>query len=194
MYTQAFTPDRIISIESCGRFVIQEDALVGFEPADDNVISKDDFRLKLKNLICPKVGFTSIANGVFNYMEVVGSFELPNGLKSIGSKIIGETVFNFCVFPELEIPSSVTSLGNFVLGGCKIGALKIYPPALKCEYGRQFKGSYIDRLYLPEYIIPWHSSQFDALCSMAANACEVKAVYLGNSEPMSWTEFKTNIR
>lgn len=194
MYTQAFIPDRIISIESCGRFIIREDALVGFEPADDNVISQDDLRLKLKNLICPIVGFTSIANGVFNYMEVVGDVELPNELKSIGSNIVGETVFNFCVFSKLEIPSSVTSLGNFVLGGCKIGALKIYPPALKCEYGRQFKGSYIDRLYLQDTIIPWHSSQFDALCSMAANASDVKEVYIGNSEPMSWTEFRNKIR
>jgi len=153
-----------------GRFIRRGDTLIGFEPAQDNIVGSESnpyhagcYSVTLKRLILPGEGITAIAKGVFENIEVLGEVELPCGLEKIG---------------------------DYTFAKSKIGILKIYQDALKDKYGRQFKGAFIDKLYLPDSNMPMNLSEFGVLLSIASNA-KVNEVFLDNSVQMSWHDFQS---
>lgn len=58
-------------------------------------------------------GLKSIGAEVFCYCYNIVKIELPNGLESIG-----DGAFQNCSFTSLYIPSSVSSIGGYLLGSC----------------------------------------------------------------------------
>lgn len=173
-----------------GDFITCGDRLVDFVPAQDNIVSEGEF-LTLKNLIMSTEDIGKITDGLFENIEVVGDIEFSWGLEEIGKKG-GEGVFKNCKFAKLYIPSEVTLLGDYAFAKCKIGVLKLYPSALKCKYGRQFKGASIEKLYLPENSLPMSCTDFGVLHSIVVNA-SVKEVYLDKFVHLSWEEFVKQI-
>ena len=189
----------------CGKFVKNGNTLIGFEPAEDNIwrrphpaglIGNELFpvvstRMTLEHLIFPGEEISNIADGMFDGIEVMGKIELPWELERIGKKG-GIGVFKDCVFGELEIPSDVTFLGDYVFAKCQIESLTIHHITLECEYGRQFKGSSINKLNLPESILPLSCSELGVLRSIVVNA-GVKEVCLDNNVHMCWDDFRRQI-
>ncbi len=156
------------AIMPSGKFIRRGNTLVGFEPANDNIIcgwSKPvfykEYEITLKRLIFPGEEITAIAEGMFEKIEVVGIVALP---------------------------WKVEKIGDYVFANSKIGILKIYPDALKSQYGRQFKGATIEKLYLPENSLPMSCSELGLLRSIVVNA-SVKEVILDKSVHMSWEDF-----
>lgn len=156
------------AIMPSGKFIRRGNTLVGFEPANDNIICRwtkpvlsKEYEITLKRLIFPGEEITAIAEGMFEKIEVVGMVALPW---------------------ELE------EMGDYVFAKSKIGILKIYPDALKSQYGRQFKGATIDKLFLPESSLPMSCSELGLLRSIVVNA-SVKEVILDESVHMSWEDF-----
>ena len=185
----------------CGKFVKNGNTLVGFEPANDNIkrnlnlagLGEGSFSvvsasLTLEHLIFPGEEILNIADEMFDSIEVLDKIELPWELERIGQKG-GKGVFRNCILRELEIPADVTFLGDYVFSKCQIESLTIHPATLRGEYGRQFKGSSINILYLPESSLPLSSSEFGILRSIVANA-SVKEVCLENDVHMSWDDFR----
>ena len=174
-----------------GVFTAHGMVLLDFKPDKENVIMNEDGHCMLRNLVFPQTDITYIADGVFNGIEVRGELQLPNKTIGIGMKG-GEGVFKNCKFSKLYIPSEVSSLGDYAFAKCEIGVLKLYPSALKSEYGRQFKGATIEKLYLPENSLPMSCSEYGVLHSIAVNA-SVKEVYLDKFVHLSWEDFVKQI-
>lgn len=65
------------------------------------------------------------------------------------------------------------------------------PNCLTSEYGRQFKGSFINKLYLPETSIE-DKTKYGIIHSLAANA-DIKEVFLDHFVRMTWKEYIENI-
>ena len=173
-----------------GDFVTHGKKILDFIPSQDNIVS-DGSHLVLKDLIMSTEDFEIIPDGLFENIEVLGDIELPWGLEKIGEKG-GLGVFRNSKFSILYIPSEVSSLGDYAFAKCEIGVLKLYPSALKCEYGRQFKGATINKLYLPENSLPMSCSKYGVLHSIAVNA-SVKEVYLDKFVHLSWEDFVKQI-
>lgn len=172
-----------------GSFAIQGGGLIEFVPKEGNIALEEGDHLVLKNIFFPYDNIVRIADGLFSDIKVIGNVELPKvNLKEIGKKGGEKGVFVNCEFLKLYIPSDVTLLGDYAFSKCRIGILKLYPAALKGEYGRQFKGASIDKLFLPESSLPMSCSDFGVLRSIVVNAV-VKDVYLDHLVHMSWDDF-----
>lgn len=170
---------RIFKKTQSGIFTIENNMIIGFEPAMDNIIRKDDERIVLSNLVFPPYlddddEETKITNGIFNNIEVTGDVRLPNTLTEIG-----DYAFVRCSLPKVYIPQSVRKIGEFAFGECRIETLKIYSESLKAKYGRQFKDSIIDNLYIPDGSVKKlrEMKNWNVLHSIRCNA-EVKDLYL----------------
>ena len=204
-WNRRFLFDPEWAVMPSGKFVKKGDTLIGFEPSNDNILRNRNTtglmensissvvptRIALGHLVFPGKEISNIADGMFGDIEVLGKIELPRNLKRIGKKG-GIGVFRDCVFGKLEIPADVTSLGDYVFAKCQIESLTIHHVTLKCEYSRQFKGSSINKLYLPESSLPLSCSELGLLFSIAANA-DVKEVYLEKNVRMSWDDFRQQI-
>lgn len=187
--------NKIVGYESTtrtqyGDFVTCGKKLVDFIPSQDNIVS-DGSHLVLKNLIMSTEDFEIIPDGLFENIEILGDIELPWGLEKIGEKE-GLGAFRNSKFSRLHIPSEVSFLGDYAFAKCGIGVLTLYTSALKSEYGRQFKGATIDKLYLPENSLPMSCSEYGVLHSIAVNA-SVKEVYLDKLVHFNWEDFKQQI-
>jgi hypothetical protein len=172
-----------------GSFVIQKGSLFEFVPKEENVVKEEENHLVLENIFFPYDGIVRIADGMFNNIKVIGTVELPKmELEEIGQKGGEKGVFAKCEFSKLEIPSDVTFLGDYAFAKSRIGVLKLYPSTLEGEYGRQFKGASISKLFLPESSLPMSCHELGVLRSIVVNAV-VKDVYLNHFVHMSWEDF-----
>ena len=155
------------------------------------IIRKDDERIVLSNLVFPPYlddddeEDARIANGIFNNIEVTGDVRLPYTLTEIG-----DFAFVRCSLPKVYIPQSVRKFGLFAFGKCRIETLKIYSESLKAEYGRQFKGSIIDNLYIPDGSVKklQEMKHWDVIHSIRCNA-EVKDLYLDHYAHLNFEYF-----
>ena len=154
-----------------GKFITRNTtSVIGFESAEDNVNVSwtkpfNDYRQHLKRLVFP-AHIVHIADNLFENIEVS------------------------C---EVHLPFDLEELGDFTFAKSKSGTLIIYDEALKSKYGRQFKGSTIDKLYLPESNLPLDCSKLGLLHSIVVNA-EVNEVALSDSVYMNWAEFLKQIK
>lgn len=92
---------------------------------------------------------------LFQDLAVVDKIELPSTLKTLGAN-----VFSGCLIPEMTLPAGLRGIGAGALMCCYIHELRI-PKGLPhpvCEqngedglfvYGRQFKETIVDTLYVP---------------------------------------------
>lgn len=160
-----------------GKFIIRNSScrgelastVIGFEPAEDNIKTSwtkpfNNYRQRLKCLVFPAY-IEHIADNLFENIEVSDVVHLPFDLEE---------------------------LGNYAFANSKIGTLIIYNEALKSKYGRQLKGSTIDKLYLPESNLPLDCSKLGLLHSIVVNA-RVNEVALSDSVYMNWVEFLKQI-
>ena len=139
-----------------GAFVIDENGIVqSFSPSDDNPFMYEDLpdevwvQQSVRTLVVPD-GVKGFCSEFMRGVWIKEKFILPDGLLSIGSNSFdsGYCVFANSILPEVKIPSSVKTIGNFAFGGSRIKSLQL-PVGLQSPYGRQFKDSYIEELRLP---------------------------------------------
>ena len=140
-----------------GRFYLDESGIVQrFEPADGNLF--DEFydglcSRHVDTLIVP-CGVKGFCDQFMRSVHVRVKFELPQGLVEIGNDedfLSGNDVgcvFANCTLPSVGIPESVQMIGRFAFGNSRIGTLQL-PLILHRSYARQFKGSHISVLRLP---------------------------------------------
>lgn len=151
---------------SSGRFLVDNNGIaLSFEPSKDNEYIIDETELNtynqhhlnksIKTLIVPK-GVKGFASDFMRGVRVIEKFELPDGLLSIGNNSFyfdfehsQHCVFANCILPSVTIPDSVKEIGDFAFGASHIEALQL-PSTLHSPYGRQFKDSYIETLFLPK--------------------------------------------
>lgn len=172
-----------------GTFTCCDGSIIAFEPNEDNIIGERDGRIVLQHLILPsdKSYTRRIADGVFRDIEVEGNVQLTCYLEEIGDFAHDHGAFVNCKFNKLYIPFSVRKIGIFSFAKCKINVLKMHPNNLTSEYGRQFKGSFINKLYLPETSIE-DKTKYGIIHSLAANA-DIKEVFLDHFVRMTWKEY-----
>ena len=186
-----YTVEYYIWTES-GKFVCKYGTLIYFEPSDDNIISKENGLLVLKNLVIPsdEKNIRYIADGLFNNIEVRSDVHLPWTLAGIGRNggtTITMGVFNRCILKNVYIPKDVELLGDYVFYNSRIETLKIYRKSLLCRYGRQFKGAKIKNLYLPDCSVNSIEKGQNVFHSISINA-NVENVYFDNYVHMRWSE------
>ena len=114
----------------------------GLTALGDNVFQNC---LSLSSVYIPD-GVTSIGNHCFWQCRMLGSLRIPDGLKTIGANAfeycyylpsldlpdglesIGNEAFQECNFSSLHIPSSVSSIGSYLFGGCdKLVSITVDP-------------------------------------------------------------------
>lgn len=137
-----------------GKFLIDENGIaLSFEPSEDNEYIVEETDKSIRTLIVPK-GVKGFASDFMRGVRVIEKFELPDGLLSIGDNsfdfVHGQhCVFANCILPSVNIPKSVNEIGVFAFGHSRIEILQL-PSTLHSPYGRQFKDSYIETLFLPK--------------------------------------------
>ena len=140
-----------------GRFYLDEFGIAQrFEPADGNVFdeSYDGFCSRHVDTLIVPCGVKGFCDQFMRSVHVRVKFELPQGLVEIGNDedfLSGNDVgcvFANCTLPSVSIPESVQKIGRFAFGNSHIGTLQL--PLIRCRpYARQFKGSHISVLRLP---------------------------------------------
>ena len=159
-----FIPKYIES--SSGRFLVDDNGIaLSFEPSEDNEYVVEETELNaynqhhpnksIRTLIIPK-GVKGFASDFMRGVRVIEKFELPDGLLSIGNnhKLFDlehsqHCIFVNCILPSVNIPKSVKEIGVFAFGHSRIKTLQL-SSTLHSPYGRQFKDSYIETLFLPK--------------------------------------------
>ena len=147
-----------------GKFFIDENGIaLSFEPSKDNELIVEDTELhenynyytnkSIRTFIVPK-GVKGFVSEFMRGVRVYEKFELPDGLSSIGDVSLDfehsqHCVFADCILPSVAIPGSVKEIGAFAFGHSRIETLQL-PSTLHSPYGRQFKDSYIETLFLPK--------------------------------------------
>ena len=142
-----------------GAFAIDENGIVqSFRPSDDNPFIYENIpdevwiQQSIRTLVVPD-GVKGFCSEFMRGVWIKEKFILPDSLISIGSNSFDfghqqHSVFANSILPEVKIPSSVQTIGNFAFGGSRIKLLQL-PVGLQSPYGRQFKDSYIEELKLP---------------------------------------------
>lgn len=130
-------------INETGTFTIDYNGiLTAFQSTESNQIQENVWRC----LDIPE-GVKVIPEEAFRRCHVQERLTFPKSLRVIGAG-------HGCAFansrlPHVELPDTLEELGDFVFGNSTMVSLRI-PEGLKSEYARQFKGSRIGTLYLPE--------------------------------------------
>ena len=140
-----------------GRFYLDESGIVQrFEPADGNMFDEfyDDLCTRHIDTLIVPCGAKGFCGQFMRSVHVRVKFELPQGLVEIGNdeeNLSGNDVgcvFANCTLPSVSIPEGVQKIGRFAFGNSRIGTLQL-PLIRHCTYSRQFKGSHISVLRLP---------------------------------------------
>ncbi len=115
------------------------------------------YKPSIHSLIIPE-GITSFSREFFRGGYIAGTLELPSTLKTIG------TEKDYCVFANtfigrVVLPDSIESIGEFAFGNSKIEEF-VYPDKIiEVQYARQFKGTSINKLLLPERVFDYLQAQ-----------------------------------
>lgn len=159
-----FSQHSLNYIESpSGKFFINNEGIaLDFEPSKENKFIIEDIEYReyycyrtyksIRTFIVPE-GVKGFVSNFMRNTRVVEKFELPNSLLSIGNNLFGvehemHAVFADCILPSVIIPKNVQEIGGFAFGHSHIQSLKL-PSSLRSPYGRQFKDSFIDTVFLP---------------------------------------------
>lgn len=128
-----------------------EIVLVEFIPNTENLINKNDTRIRIKQLHIPNE-IQHFADEIFRWIEVTNEIVLLDGLLSIGDDTEVGTIgciFANSILPEVVIPESVRSIGDFAFGKATIKRLEL-SGGITSRYGRQFKNAHIETLRVPK--------------------------------------------
>ena len=161
-----------------GTFTIDDNGILrGFQSAESNQIQENVWRC----LDIPE-GVRVIPEETFRWCQVQQRLTFPKSLRVIGS---GDgCAFANSKLPHVELPDTLEELGDFVFGNSTMVSLRI-PKGLKSEYARQFKGSRIGTLYLPEDFraedtprgfcekYEWGKEQYGYIRSLLVNDVEI---------------------
>ena len=167
-----FSQHSLNYIESpSGKFFINNEGIaLDFEPSKENKFIIEDIEYRerycyrtyksIRTFIVPE-GVKGFVSDFMRNIRVVEKFELPNSLLSIGNNLFGvkhemHAVFADCILPSVIIPKNVQEIGVFAFGNSHIQSLKL-PSSLRSPYGRQFKDSFIDTVFLPS---EWNHMNF----------------------------------
>lgn len=181
-YTNSYNSHMILKNES-GVFECNDKGkLLRFYPDSQNLLDeakvretytfgKSYYKPCIHSLIIPE-GVTSLEHEFFRGGLVQDNVQLPNSLVSLGDK------WNPCVFsdsclPELIIPDNVNLIGEFAFGNSRIRSLRL-TRVFESEYLRQFKGAYIETLFLPEACQQHWRQGFDGYAYLHMKANDVE--------------------
>lgn len=161
-----------------GTFTIDDNGiLTGFQGAESNQVKENAWRC----LDIPE-GVRVIPEEMFQYCHVQQRLTFPKSLRVIGGG--HGCAFANSILPHVELPDTLEELGDFVFGASTMDSLRI-PKGLKSEYARQFKGSSIGILYLPEEFraennprgfqekYEWGQEQYGYIRSMLVNNVKI---------------------
>lgn len=127
-------------------------------------------------------GVRVISEWAFRDCEILERLTFPKSLRMISAG--GAGAFSWSKLPHVELPETLEVLGDFAFGHSNMRSMRI-PKGLKSEYGRQFKESTIDILYLPEDFraenthlgfcekYEWGKEQYGYIRSMLVNNVEI---------------------
>ena len=137
-------------ITQSGEFIIRDHILIDFIPDSKNQVSPEGAALVLRHLIFPESDIEVIADGLFHDMTVADQIHFPSSLSAIGeeesSHLLSGTIVH-CQLPHVNLPESVTLIGELGFSQCHIHSLTLHH-TLFGNYYRQFKDTQIGRLYL----------------------------------------------
>lgn len=139
------------------------------------------------NLAGVEYEVTSIANDAFYYQEYLDAITLSEGLTSIGQR-----AFAYCWIPEIEIPATVTSIGDEAFYNChELSSVKIKGNALTELGTRAFSQCRkLDKIELPSSLVTLGDGAFSH-CSNLEQISMSGVKMLGNQafEGCAFDEF-----
>lgn len=156
-YENAYNRHKILRNESGVFECDNKGKLLRFYPDPNNLLDKTReretytfgksyYKPCIHSLIIPE-GVTAISESFFRYGFVEDTIQFPDTLCSIGDRM-DRDVFADTHLPDIVIPETVGIIGNFAFGNSVIKSVR-FSHVIGCEYLRQFKGAYIETLYLP---------------------------------------------
>lgn len=162
----------------CGSFFIdKKGVLVDFRCAEDNKVAENVWRC----LDIPE-GVRVIPEDTFRCCHIQKRLTFPKSLRAIST---GDgCAFANSTLPHVELPEALEELGDFAFGHSSMRSVRI-PKGLCSIYNRQFKGSSIGTLYLPEEFraddtprgfcekYEWGKEQYGYIRSMLVNNVEI---------------------
>lgn len=161
LYRNIYKHKMILENET-GLFLCDEDGkLLSYYPSVNVLIDKTKVREYytygdafykpcIYSMLVPH-GVSSFTREFFRGGYIAGNLELPNTIKTIGSEFDSGVFAETCI-GRIILPNSIESIGTFALGNSKIAEF-VYPDKIiELQYARQFKGTMINKLLLPQRV------------------------------------------
>ena len=164
LYKNVYAHKQILKNET-GLFECDEDGkLLSYYPSINVLMEKTEVRERytyrdsyyrpcIHSMIVPE-GVTSFCREFFRGGMIEGDLVLPQTLKVIGTEI-DDCVFADSSIGRVILPNTIESIGDFAFGKSNIEEL-VYPDKIiELQYARQFKGTKINKLLLPQNIFDY---------------------------------------
>ena len=164
LYKNVYAHKQILKNET-GLFECDEDnKLLSYYPSINVLMEKTEVRERytyrdsyyrpcIHSMIVPE-GVTSFCREFFRGGMIEGDLVLPQTLKVIGTEI-DDCVFADSSIGRVILPNTIESIGDFAFGKSNIEEL-VYPDKIiELQYARQFKGTKINKLLLPQNIFDY---------------------------------------
>lgn len=164
LYKNVYAHKQILKNET-GLFECDEDGkLLSYYPSINVLMEKTEVRERytysdsyyrpcIHSMIVPE-GVTSFCREFFRGGMIEGDLVLPQTLKVIGTEI-DYSVFADSSIGRVILPNTIESIGVFAFGNSNIEEL-VYPDKIiELQYARQFKGTKINTLLLPQNIFDY---------------------------------------
>lgn len=164
LYKNVYAHKQILKNET-GLFECDEDGkLLSYYPSINVLMEKTEVRERytygdsyyrpcIHSMIVPE-GVTSFCREFFRGGMIEGDLVLPQTLKVIGT-VIDDCVFANSSIGRVILPNTIESIGVFAFGNSNIEEL-VYPDKIiELQYARQFKGTKINKLLLPQNIFDY---------------------------------------
>jgi len=141
-----------------------DDKLLSYYPSINVLMEKTEvrehytyrdsyYRPCVHSMIVPE-GVTSFCRDFFRGGMIEGDLVLPQTLKMIGTEI-DDCVFADSSIGRIILPNTIESIGAFAFGNSKIVEF-VYPDKIiELQYARQFKGTNINKLLLPQSVFDY---------------------------------------
>lgn len=164
LYKNVYAHKQILKNET-GLFECDEDGkLLSYYPSINVLMEKTEVRERytysdsyyrpcIHSMIVPE-GVTSFCREFFRGGMIEGDLVLPQTVKVIGTEI-DYSVFADSSIGRVILPNTIESIGVFAFGKSNIEEL-VYPDKIiELQYARQFKGTKINTLLLPQNIFDY---------------------------------------
>ena len=161
-----------------GTFTIDDNGVLKeYQSTEVNQVAENVWRC----LDIPE-GVRVIPEWAFRDCEILDRLTFPKSLRIISTG--GAGAFSWSKLPHVELPETLEELGDFAFGHSSMRSVRI-PKGLCSIYNRQFKGSSIGTLYLPEEFraddtprgfcekYEWGKEQYGYIRSMLVNNVEI---------------------